>query len=272
MHVWSYGLAEYLRRSNEDTVCSDFIGRFILRIVRHIWPDCGNFIRIADIGCGPGSKAVQIAQRLSTRGLKTHWDLVDIDEHWREPLAENVHHAGKKNDVRFDLHCPLSAQSWVKSSLTAPHVAQFIHVPYDDDTEEMVFEVAMNLIARRSLVLISTEDPRSDLNLIRNKFVKLGYQNLPMARGNSLAMRFRKGGFVVKQYTLGKQYLDIGSACRNNGDGWLWDLIFGTKHNISDEPRFLEVLNEFYARGHIRSLDSSILSVPDSLLTVRQRA
>ncbi len=272
MYVWSYGLAEFLRHSNEDVICSTFIGKLISRAVRSIWPECTGFVRIADIGCGPGSKAVKIAKRLRDDGVKTHWDLVDIDERWIDSVTENVRRVGNKNDTHFDVHCPLSAKSWMKSLAAVPHVAQFIQVPYDDETEEIVYSLTTELAEKRSVVLISTEHPHSDLNLIRKKFTKLGYRNLPSGRATSLAERFRGRGLDVKKYTLDKQYLDIGAAGRNENAEWLWDLIFGTKYSVKDEPNLAAIINEFCTRGFVPSLNTSLLSVPDLLLVVRQRA
>jgi hypothetical protein len=272
MHIWSYGLAEFLRHSNEDAICSAFIGDLISRGARRIWPDCTNFIRVADIGCGPGSKAVKVAQFLRREGLKTHWDLIDIDTRWKDTLTENLRHTGNMNDVRFDVHCPLSAGSWAKSSRTAPHVAQFIQVPYDDETEEMVYTLTLELAAKRSFILVSAEHPQSDLNLIRKKFAALGYRGLPSGRVTSLARRFKDRGLLVKSYILRKQYLDIGFADQDANTEWLWDLIFGSKHSKQDERKLAEVIEQFCANAFVPSLNSAILSVPDLLITVRQRA
>ena len=271
MHIWSHGLAEFLHHSNEDAVCSAFIGKLISRAA-HIWPDCTNFIRVADLGCGPGSKAVAIAQLLRREGLKTHWDLVDIDKDWKDKLAENVRFADNMNDVRFNVHCPLSASSWGKSLPDAPHVAQFIQVPYDDETEEMVYNLTLDLVARQSLVLISAEHPQSDLNLIRERLTQLGYRDMTSGRVQSLATRFKDSGLLVKHHTLGRQYLDVGRAGRNRKSEWLWDLIFGSKHSRQDERKLTEIVEEFCANTLVPSLDAFILNVPDLLITVRQRA
>lgn len=272
MHIWSYGLAEFLRHSNEDAICSNFIGRLISRASRQMWPDCKTFIRVADIGCGPGSKAVGIAQRLRSDGLKTHWDLIDIDENWKDILAENVRLAGNMNDIRFDVRCPLSAGLWAQSLPAAPHVAQFIQVPYDDETEEMVYRLTLDLAARRSFILISAEHPRSDLNRIRERFAGLGYRDVPSGRAISLAKRFRDRGLLVKHYTLGKQFLDIKCARLNGDSEWLWDLILGSKRNKPDPCKLTEIIEEYCASSPVPSLNEFILSVPDVLLTVRQRA
>src|ERR1700730_7806027 len=127
MYTWSYGLAEFLRHSNEDKVCGFFVGKLISLAVRRIWPDCTKFIRIADIGCGSGSKAVEISRYLRHEGIKTDWELIDIDDHWKNPIRDNIQNVGSTNDTRFETYCPMTAESWSQSLTEAPHVAQFLH-------------------------------------------------------------------------------------------------------------------------------------------------
>src|SRR4051812_6627280 len=112
MYVWSYGLGEFLRHSNEDVIYGTFIANLVQRAARRIWPDCNKFVRIADIGCGPASKAIEIARGLHHHGIRSHWDLVDIDRMWTGEIQKNVHSVGSSNDMRFDVHCPCSAEMW----------------------------------------------------------------------------------------------------------------------------------------------------------------
>jgi hypothetical protein len=271
MLIWSHGLPEFLSHSNEDIVCASFIGKLIARLVQSRWRDCTDFVRVADVGCGSGSKAVQIARHLRGHGVRSAWELIDIDCQWKSMLEANIASERNSNHNRFEMLCPVAAQCWVESATFQPHVAQFIHVPYDDDSEEMIYEVASKLLTRRCFILISAEHPHSDLNVIRRRLNSFGLDGLPSQRTTSLADRFKKCDFLVKEYVLRDKYLDIGPRHQNKDIGWLCDLVFGSRRSVQDNARAAEVIDKFSFSREIASLNSRVLNIPDLLITVRQR-
>jgi hypothetical protein len=271
MYIWSYGLAEFLRHSNEDAICSRFLADLVQRAVRTIWPDCHNFIRIADLGCGPASKAMGMARLLHQAGIKSHWDLVDIDPKWTDTVVAKVESMKFENEVRFDLHCPCSAQIWRATSERAPHIAQFIQVAYDDETEQAVYEIGKSLAEQKSIIFVVAEHPASDLSRLRQKLSALGYRNLPNERVTSLAQRFRSEGLHVKKFVVRRKFLDIGPVDKLLDADWLWDLIFGEKHNPDDKAKLVPIIKDYARLGTISSAGTSILDIPDVVITVRQR-
>jgi hypothetical protein len=70
---------------------------------------------------------------------------------------------------------------------------------------------------------------------------------------------------------LGRQFLDIGTTPGQQPPAWFWDLIFGDCHGTSDSAFLSENVDGFVKRGFIPSLGTSLLSVPDLLISVRQR-
>lgn len=269
--LWSYGLSQFLDHSNEDAICSRFIGKLTASTIRHLWPGCNRPVRIADIGCGQASKAVLIAKYLHNQGIRTDWQLIEIDDRWTPGIRETLRHVPENNELTFDVRCPLSAETWLQSLETVPDITQFIHVPYDDESEEMVFTLTMNLVSRKSFVLIAAEHPESDLSLIRRRMWKLGYQNLPSQRTTSLAKRLRSAGLMVRSYVLRKKYLDIGNMGHISEVDWFWNLVFGNEHHVSDKSRLSELIETIGASGHIPSLRATLLNIPDFMIAVRQR-
>jgi len=187
-------------------------------------------------------------------------------------IEQSLKAVRNKNGVKFDVQCPVAAEHWLEESPSSPDIAQFIHVPYDDESEEMVYRVATELVSRRSFVLIAAEHPESDLSLIRRKMFSLGYGNLPSERTTSLARRFREANLLVKTYVLGKKYLDVGRIDQIAEVDWFWDLIFGNKHPASQDKRELtSVVEKVGGGGYISTLKTTLLNVPDLFITVRQR-
>jgi hypothetical protein len=268
---WSYGLSQFLRHSNEDGVCSAFVGKLTETAARRLWPTCQRAIKIADIGCGQASKAVRIATYLAARGLRTDWDLVDIDGRWRSSIDGNIQRAEGGNQINFNVQCPFAAETWLESIAIAPDIAQFIHVPYDDETEEMVFSTTMELALKQSFILISTEHPRSDLNTLRRRMSKLGYKDLPSERTTSLATRLKQAGLLVKPYVLSRKYLEVGDVNHISDKRWFWDLVFGTRRSNYDKAELGRLIREIGSSGYIPSLGVTMLNIPDLLITVRQR-
>jgi hypothetical protein len=271
MYVWSHGLGEFLRHSNEDAVCSNFITDLVQRTVHRLWPDCTENIRIADIGCGPGSKAIEIARGLHRHGITSHWDLVDIDHMWANEIQKNIRATGSPNHMRLEVHCPCSAEAWSDALSMPPHIAQFIHVPYDDETEETVYTLGKTLTAEQAVVLVAAEHPASDLSKIRRTLAARGHRNLPKERVTSLVRRFRAEGLHVKQHLVARKFLDIGPAHQLRNADWLWSLIFGGKHNPDDTADLVSLISDYVRLGAIASADACILDIPDFLITVRQR-
>jgi hypothetical protein len=268
---WSYGLSEFLRRSNEDAVCSSFIGKLVGRGIRRTFPDCKRFLRVADVGCGSASKAIAIAQYLNRYGIQSDWDLIDRDEQWRGHIESNIARCGERNDMRFKMFCPVSAEAWSAAMTVKPDVAQFIHVPYDDESEDMVYDLTGYLATNGSFIIIGAEHPESDLSLIRRKISKLGYSNLPRERTTALADRLRRRGLVVKSYVLENKYLEIGRVEELSEADWFWDLIFGRKHVAEDKAALVDTVMEIGGLRFVPSVAASVLSIPDLIITVRHR-
>jgi hypothetical protein len=268
---WSYGLSQFLNHSNEDAVYSNYIGQLTESVARRLGPACRRAIRIADLGCGRASKAVLIAQYLYDRGITTNWDLVDIDERWNSAYQETLSGIRTNQALKFNVHCPVAIETWLHSLKILPDIAQFIQVPYDDESEEMVYNATIHLTSRQSFVLISAEHPNSDLNVIRRRISTLGYSNLPSQRATSLAKRLRKAGLIVKSHVVGRKYLDIGQIDQIAEADWFWDVIFGNKRDICDKSRLLDLVKNIGAPGYIPSLRATLLHAPDFIVSVRQR-
>jgi len=268
---WSYGLPQFLEHSNEDAVCSLFIGNLAASAFRRLRSESAQPIRIADLGCGQASKAALVAEFLHERGIATNWDLIDIDGRWKAAIFKNLARVSNANRMHFNVLCPVAADTWLHLPPAVPHIALFIHVPYDDESEEMVYRVTRALVSLGSFVLISTEHPSSGLSLLRRRMTDLGYNNLPSERTTSLETRLRNDGLVVKSYVLRHKYLDIGSIDQLVEVDWFWDLLSGDKHNINDKVELLDLIRQVSFSKYRRGRATISLHIPDLVITVRER-
>jgi hypothetical protein len=271
MYFWSYSLEEFLHHSNEDVVCSDFISKLVARSFEGGTPPAGGFIRIADVGCGPASKAVAISRQLMGYGIRIDWDLIDIDGRWREAISRNIRHFNDRSDSTFNIQCPVAAETWCSEVGQVPDVALFVHVAYDDESEDMVYRVAKRFAADGSLIIIGTEHPESALSLIRRKISALGYSNLPHERATALAARFRNAAFVVEEHVLAGKYLDVGDLDNLPKADWFWSLIFGEEERGRDRSKLVNAVNQVASACQIPDASSGKLNIPDLIVTVRRR-
>ena len=135
MYSWSHGLTEFLRRSNEDQAYATFLARMYARVVGFDRSRMSRPLRIADIGCGSGSKAIAIGRRLHQLGVVAEWQLIEQDCQWESSIRLNLDSIETGLASGYEFQCPVSGREWLASQKAYPDIAQFIHVPYDDESE-----------------------------------------------------------------------------------------------------------------------------------------